>query len=176
MRELVQLRWGLIPFWSKEAKTPYSTINARAETVATKPTYRQAFKQRRCLIPANGFFEWHKLDHGKQPYYIHLKDKRLMAFAGLWEHWEKEGQIIESCSIIVTTANSLMTEIHDRMPVILKPEDYAIWLDPNLQDAKTLQSLLEPYPASEMTIYPIGTEVNSPRHNHPDLLTPLEAL
>jgi putative SOS response-associated peptidase YedK len=175
-RELIQLRWGLIPSWSKEPKTPYSTINARAETVASKPTYRQAFKQRRCLIPADGFYEWHTLEVGKQPYYIRLQNDTPMAFAGLWEHWEKDDQVIESCSIIVTTANTLMQNIHDRMPVIVAPADFAGWLDPQQHDLDVLQTFLKPYPAEAMTAFAISTEVNSPRNDRPELVLPLNPL
>lgn len=128
-RELVSLRWGLIPHWAKEAKSEYSTINARAETVAEKPTFRAAFRRRRCLIPADGFFEWSPTPDGtgKQPWYVTRKDGGLFAFAGLLERWEPadgmEGQAVDSCTIIVTEANDLLRRIHDRMPVILDPAD-----------------------------------------------------
>ena len=121
-RELVLLHWGLIPHWAKEEKTKFSMINARAETVATKPAYRSAFRQRRSLVPASGFFEWKPTGRGRQPYAVWLKDADLFAFAGLWEHWEgADGKTIESCTIIVTDANELLRPIHDRMPVILTP-------------------------------------------------------
>ena len=123
------LHWGLIPFWAEDPKVGYSTINARAETVATKPTFRQAFAKRRCLIVADGFYEWQKTNGRKQPFLIHMKDDRPFAFAGLWEHWKREDQEIESCLIIVTEANDVLKPIHDRMPVILSPEDYDVWLD-----------------------------------------------
>ena len=128
-RELVDLRWGLVPPWAKEPKTGYSMINARAETVAEKPSFKRPLKSRRCLIPADGFYEWHKTADGKQPYFIHLKSDEPFAFAGLWEHWqgkagEHAGEVVESCTIIVTRANSLMAPIHDRMPVILPAEHY----------------------------------------------------
>lgn len=122
-RELAMLHWGLVPFWAKDPKIGYRTINARAETLATKPSFRNAFKKRRCLIVADGFYEWQKTNGKKQPFLIHMKDDRPFAFAGLWEHWKGDDEVIESCTIIVTEANDLMKPIHDRMPVILSPDD-----------------------------------------------------
>lgn len=172
-RELVLLRWGLIPSWSKDPKTGYSTINARAETVAIKPAYRSAFKKRRCLIPADGFYEWKAARPRKLPYFIHRKDGEPFAFAGLWEHWHKEGESIESATIIVTTANSLVSTIHDRMPVIVDPKDYAQWLDPeSTQD--DLLALLKPCPAKDMEAYPVGLAVNTPSNDGPELIEPLK--
>lgn len=173
-RELALLKWGLVPAWSDEPKTPYSTINARAETVAEKPAYRTAFRQRRCLIAADGFYEWHPQPDGhKQPYFIHLANDEPFAFAGIWEHWERDGKTLESCSIIVTEANTLMQPIHDRMPVILPPESYDDWLDPAITDPARLKSLLLPYPADGMRFHPVGTFVNSPRNEGRDLLQPI---
>jgi putative SOS response-associated peptidase YedK len=170
-RELVLLHWGLIPFWAKDEKLKYSTINAKAETIAQKPAFRDAFKKRRCLIPASGFYEWRQEKGHKQPYNIRLKDEPVFAFAGLWEHWENpEGKVIESCSIIVTEANELIRPIHDRMPVILADADYTTWLDPTESTQSTLTSLLKPYPASEMELYPVSTAVNNPRNDGPDLI------
>jgi putative SOS response-associated peptidase YedK len=129
-RELAQLHWGLVPSWSKDPKIAYSTIYARAETVASKPAFRAAFKARRCLIPANGFYEWRKAGPRKQPYRIAMKDDGLFAFAGLWEHWEgKTSEVLESFTIIVTEANDLVRTVYDRMPVILDPAHYDSWLD-----------------------------------------------
>jgi putative SOS response-associated peptidase YedK len=164
-RELSLLRWGLIPFWAEDPKIGYSTINARAETVATKPSFREAFKKRRCLVVADGFYEWQKTDGQKQPYLIHLRDGSPFAFAGLWERWRKGEQAIESCSIIVTEPNAVLEPIHDRMPVILSPNAYGLWLDPDVEDGTRLQSLLRPYPADEMEAYPISTLVNNPRND-----------
>lgn len=175
-----KLHWGLIPSWSKEEKTHYSMINARAETVASKPAYRTAFKRRRCLIPVSGFYEWHKEGDHKQPYAITMKtqgDKKatLFSLAGLWEHWQsKEGKVIESCSIIVTDANAVLKPIHDRMPVILDPENYTTWLDPNNEDANMLASLLTPYPDASMKAYPVSTRMNNPSYNGQDCIKPLE--
>lgn len=178
-RELVGLHWGLIPVWAKDRKTGYSLINARAETVAEKPTFRHAFKQRRCLIAADGFYEWRKADEGpKQPYFIRLKTREPFAFAGLWEHWEDkwaekgggEAQTIDSCAIIVTRANSLVKQIHDRMPVILSPADYDRWLDPDTHEPERLLPLLVPFGAEQMETYRIGTAINNPRNEGQQLL------
>jgi putative SOS response-associated peptidase YedK len=169
-RELVTLHWGLLPAWAKEPKTGYSTINARAETVATKPTFRSAFRHRRCLIAADGFYEWKRLERTKQPYFIRLKEGQPFAFAGLWERWEREGHLIESCAIIVTEANDLMKAIHDRMPVILSSGDYETWMDPTLKDPEHLSPLLKPYPAAGMEAYPVAPLVNNPRNNKAELI------
>ena len=168
-RTLLQVRWGLIPFWAKDTKTGYSMINARAETVATKPAYRSAFKKRRCLIPTDGFYEWQARDSGKQPYFIHREDKQPFALAGLWEHWEKDEQLIESCTIIVTSANKVLSPIHDRMPVIIDPENFQSWLDPE-RDGNELTGLLVPHAESGFEAYPISTAVNKPTNNDPGLI------
>ena len=170
-RELVTMKWGLVPAWSAEPKTAYSTINARAETVAQKPTFRSAFRHRRCLIAADGFYEWHvEADGHKQPYFIYLEDHDPFAFAGIWEHWERGGKSLESCSIIVTAANDRMRPIHDRMPVILAPGTYDAWMDPAVTHPEALQGLLNPYPSAHMSMHPVATQVNSPRHEGPELI------
>lgn len=174
-RELTLLHWGLIPSWATDAKIGWHTINARAETVAEKPAYRAAFRRRRCLIAADGFYEWKPGTPKKQPYHIRLKGGAPFAFAGLWEHWEREGKTVESCTIIVTEANDLVRTIHDRMPVILPPGDYDRWLDPKLQDPAALKPLLRPYPADEMEAWPVATLVNSPKNDRPELIEPLSA-
>lgn len=167
-KELVLLHWGLVPSWSKEQDKRYSMINARAETVASKPAYRAPFRHHRCLIPADGFYEWHTED-GKQPYYIHRKDNVPLAFAGLWDHWDDgEGNHIESCTIIVCGANSLMSPIHERMPVILKPDVFDSWMMND--DTDYLQSLLIPYEENDLEIYPVSRAVNSPKNDRPDLV------
>jgi putative SOS response-associated peptidase YedK len=171
-RELVLLHWGLVPSWAKDPKSSYRMINARAETVAEKPAYRAAFKRRRCLIAADGFYEWKPGTPKKQPFYIRLKGGEPFAFAGLWEHWEQEGKKTESCTIIVTDANKLMAPIHDRMPVILAPQDYDRWLDPALQEPAAILPLLRPYPAGDMEAYPVSTLVNSPKNDRPELIAP----
>ena len=172
-RELVALRWGLVPAWSPEPRTAYSTSNARTETVAEKPTYRQAFRRRRCLIPADGFYEWRKLGARKQPYCIAPADGQPVAFAGLWERWERDGQVLESCTILVTQANVLMAPIHDRMPVILDPADEARWLDPTLTDPAALRPLLIPCPPSRLRVWPVSATVNDARHEGPELMAPV---
>lgn len=174
-RELVKLRWGLIPFWAEEPKTGYSMINARAETVAKKPAFRAAFRKRRCLVPADGFYEWKTSARGKQPHHIRMRDHSIFAFAGLWEHWEDEdGQMIESCTIIVTDANELLRPIHDRMPVILDQEQYSSWLDVENVNAQRAQELLIPYPGDRLQAYPVSTRVNSPTHDDDGCITPLD--
>jgi putative SOS response-associated peptidase YedK len=174
VRELVPLRWGLIPHWAKDPKTGYSMINARAETVAAKPAFRDAFRRRRCLIPADGFYEWKQVGTAKQPFHIRMKEGGDFAFAGLWEHWQGEDQEIESCSIIVTDANDLLRPIHDRMPVILDPADYEAWLDPENRDTEALAGLLMPYPAERMEAVPVSRRVNSPKTDEASLLDPVE--
>ena len=171
-RHFVMAHWGLVPSWAKDSKVGgYSTINARAETVATKPAFRAAFRQRRGIIPADGFYEWQALPNAKtkQPWFITLKNDEPLAFAGLWEDWTSpEGEVLESCCIIVTTANDLMRPIHDRMPVILDPSNWETWLDPTNKDQTTLLALLQPYPAKAMMAWPVSTHVNNPRHDAPD--------
>ena len=173
-REARLHRWGLIPPWAKDPSIGNRMINARAETVATKPAFRRAFKERRCLLLADGLYEWQRQERRKQPFYIRLRDGRPFAFAGLWEHWEgSEGMAIQSCTILTTTSNEVVDRIHDRMPVILSPTDYDSWLDPNIQEPTVLQTLLRPYPADEMTAYPVSTLVNSPANDNPGCTEPL---
>ena len=163
-RRLAQLRWGLVPAWAKDLKIGAQMINARAETVAEKPAFRAAFRQRRCLVPASGFYEWQKGPAGKQPYYVTLADGP-MTFAGLWEAWRApEGETVESFSIVTTEANAAITAIHHRMPVILKPGDFDAWLDP-AGEARQLQALLRPYPAAATRARPVSTRVNSVRND-----------
>jgi putative SOS response-associated peptidase YedK len=175
-RELAMLRWGLIPHWAKDEKIGYRMINARAETVAKKPSFRTAFRLRRCLIPATGFYEWKPVPGGKQPYNIRIGDGELFAFAGLWEHWEGQGgRIVESCTIIVTDANEAVRPLHDRMPVILDPAEYETWLDSDLHDPAVLQPLLRPCPSEWITYYPVSRRLGNPANDGPDLVQPLEA-
>jgi putative SOS response-associated peptidase YedK len=176
-RQFALARWGLIPRWAKEMDTGYSTINARAETVATKPAFRSAFRYRRCLVPADGFYEWQAVPGSrvKQPYFIGLRDQEPMALAGLWERWQSpQEDELESCSIIVTDANDLMRPIHDRMPVILDPADWNAWLNPDAGDLDVLQDLLRPFPAEAMAARPVSTRVNSPRNDVPECLETLQ--
>ena len=173
-RTLVMLRWGLIPSWAKDPKIGNQCINAKAETVAVKPSFRSAFKKRRCLVVATGFYEWQVQGHAKQPMWIGLKDHRPFAFAGLWEQWQPpDGAVIESCTIITTEPNDLMAPIHNRMPVILAPSSYDQWLDPAFQRIEPLNALLRPYPSEELTAYPVSTLVNNPRHDVPQCLEPV---
>ena len=174
-RELALLRWGLIPHWAKEEKIGYRMINARAETVAEKPSYRTAFRQRRCLIPATGFFEWKRVNGGKQPYNIRIVEGNLFAFAGLWEHWKGgDGKVVESCTILVTDANEVIRPIHDRMPVILDPDDYRTWLDPGLHDPAKLKPLLRPCPSEWIEYYPVSRRVGNPANDDPECVRLLE--
>ncbi|MCL1471175.1 SOS response-associated peptidase [Argonema antarcticum] len=170
-RQLKMLRWGLIPSWSKDIKIGAKLINARAETVAEKPAFRSAFKRRRCLILADGFYEWQEQEGKKQPFYFRLQDGKPFAFAGLWERWSKgEDEAIASCTILTTQSNELMGPIHHRMPVILDPKDYDKWLDPEVQKPESLQSLLQPYKSEEMTFYPVTTKVNNAKTDSPDCI------
>ena len=173
-RILRMFHWGLIPFWAKDTKIGSKMINVRAETITEKPAFRSAFKKRRCLIPAAGFYEWKKETSGKNPYYIYLRDGKPMIFAGLWEQWGKDGEFIESCTIITTTANNLVEELHSRMPVILNPKDYDTWLDTEKCDADSLTLLLKPYPQELMTMHPVSSDINSPRYDNSSCIDPLE--
>ncbi len=174
-RELAMRRWGLIPSWAREPGIGSRMINARAETVAEKPSFRSAFRRRRCLVPADGFYEWQKTPGGaKQPFHIHLEDDAPFAIAGLWERWQPpDGEAIESCTLITTGANELLRPIHDRMPVILAPADYDAWLDPEPAPAEELKALLRPYPADEMTATAVGRQVNDARNDEPGCVEPL---
>ncbi|MCF7983006.1 MAG: SOS response-associated peptidase [Thiohalocapsa sp.] len=175
-RQLASLRWGLVPHWSKGPDNRYSMINARAETVHEKPAYRSAFKQRRCLIPAEGFYEWQATAHGKQPYLIAREDGEPFMMAGLWETWHGDDNAgtIESCSIIVTDANDLMAPVHDRMPVILGADSHGAWLAADNTDSDALRALLQPPPAEGWTLHPVSKAVNNPRNDSADLLEPVD--
>ncbi len=172
-REGVLLRWGLIPWWAKDTKIGNHCINAKAETVHEKPAFRSAFKKRRCLIVADGFYEWKMLAGRKQPMWIGRKDNAPFAFAGLWEYWKAESaEAIESCTIITTEPTSLMSEIHNRMPVILPASAYDSWLDPASPDT-ALRELLAAPVQEELYSYPVSKMVNSPKNNRPELLEPI---
>jgi putative SOS response-associated peptidase YedK len=165
--ECVLVRWGLIPSWAADPSIGPRLINARSETVATKPAFRAAFRQRRCLVPADGFYEWKLIDGKKQPYLIGFEDSRPFAFAGLWETWQHDGQKVESCTILTTEANERLRTLHERMPVILPKENHRLWLDTSVNDAALLKSELRPYPAESMSIYPVSPLVNSPHNDEP---------
>jgi len=168
-RSLDALRWGLIPSWAKDEKIGYKTINARVETVDTAPSYRGAFKKRRCLIPADGFYEWKKIPGGKSPYNIQMKDGAPFVFAGLWEGWKPPGsdEWIRTCTIITGEPNELMREIHTRMPMILPEAVHDAWLS-----GEAGKEILKPYPDDEMVAWSISPRVNNPKYNDPDLIKP----
>ena len=173
-REMAFLRWGLIPFWAQDLKIGARMINARSETAAEKPAFRAAFRRRRCLVVADGFYEWQKQNGTKQPFYIHLRDAHPFALAGLWEHWEGPGgDVIESCTLLTTQPNELLKPLHNRMPVILHPRDYELWLDPEVQQVDSLKPLLQPYPPDTMDAYPVSRWVNSPGNDDPKCIEPL---
>ena len=173
-RHLDAFRWGLVPFWAKALSIGNRMINARGETVAEKRSFKRSFQSQRCLIIADGFFEWRKTDQGKIPTYIHLTDRQPFAMAGLWDTWTSpEDEVIPTCTIITTTPNELMAPIHNRMPVILPAEAYATWLNPTDPDLVELQSLLKPYPAEAMTYYPVAKIVNSPRNDVAACIQPI---
>ncbi|MGB5959857.1 MAG: SOS response-associated peptidase [Coleofasciculaceae cyanobacterium] len=167
-RQFKLLHWGLIPNWAKDTKISSKLINARAETVAEKPSFRSAFRRQRCLILADGFYEWQQQeDKQKQPFYFQMSDQSPFAFAGLWEHWKAQetGETIESCTIITTEPNELMKSVHNRMPVILEPKNYDLWLDREVKKLELLQPLLNPYPAEEMTAFAVSKVVNKPSND-----------
>jgi putative SOS response-associated peptidase YedK len=177
-RVLTQLKWGLIPRWAKDDSFASKTINARAETLAEKASFRDAFKSRRCIIPASGFYEWAKKgENAKQPFYFYLTDKDVFGFAGLYEEWldKESGELVETCTIITTEANEVLEPVHDRMPVILKPKDYDQWLDEKEKNTDRLQNLLVPYPAPEMAAHAVGKAVNAPTYDSAELIKELNS-
>jgi putative SOS response-associated peptidase YedK len=178
-RTLARLKWGLVPAWAKDADIGNRMINARAETLAEKPSFRDAFKKRRCLVPASGFYEWQKKGAAaKQPFYFYLKEKEVFGFAGLWEEWvnKETGDVLETCTIITTAANDVLKPVHERMPVILNSKDYEQWLDPKMNDTERLQKLLAPYAAEEMASHAVSTAINYPESDSPELIKPLNSL
>jgi putative SOS response-associated peptidase YedK len=173
-REIVPLRWGLIPSWAKDEKIAYSTINARAETVADKPAFRSAFKRRRCLIPADGWYEWRATGpKSKQPYRMHFPDDRVFGLAGLWEAWEHDGKTIESCTIIVAGAAPHLVDIHDRSPCIINRSDYDAWLDPEFEARQALETMLRP-PVPTIEPYPVSAAVGNVRNQGAELVDPVD--
>jgi putative SOS response-associated peptidase YedK len=174
-RQLVMMKWGLVPSWADDISIGNRLINARAETVATKPSFRAAFKRRRCLILTNGFYEWQKVGKVKKPIYVRLKSREPFAFAGLYEYWSKtkSGKPLQTCTIITTTPNELMKSIHRRMPVILRPEFEDKWLDLETE-ASELQDMLQPFPSDEMEAFEISKYVNNPRNQGPECINPAE--
>jgi len=164
--ELTALSWGLIPSWSAEEK---GFINARAETLEDKPSFGESFRLRRCLIPADGFFEWERVGRSKRPFYFQLSDESQFAFAGIWDQWRSGDKSIKSCAIITTPANELIEPLHDRMPAILRPESYRVWLDPKT-DPGVLKEILAPFASSKMKSYPVSSAVNHPENDNKDLI------
>jgi putative SOS response-associated peptidase YedK len=174
-RELSFLQWGLIPSWSKDSATGYKMINARSETVHEKPSFKQAFHARRCIIPASGFYEWQKAGKEKIPHYIRLRDGDIMSLAGLWERWKSpEGEDLETCTILTTAANSLLKKLHDRMPVILHRAEFDIWLDRDIDDVSRLTEVFHPYPSDQLEEDVVTTDVNSLKNDSPDCIIPAE--
>ena len=171
---VVMMRWGFIPFWAKDPKIGYKMINARVETLAEKPSFRKSLSSKRCLVPASLFYEWDHVGKIKIPYCIELKDLEMFAFAGLYDEWkDAEGYLLKTFTIITTNANSLITKIHSRMPVILNEKDENIWLDKNISDIPKLLSLLQPYDSSEMKMFPISKDVNNPDNDNENIIKPL---
>jgi putative SOS response-associated peptidase YedK len=161
VRQISTMRWGLVPHWAKDMSSAAGMINARSETAATKPAFRDPLKSRRCLIPADGFYEWKRDGKTKQPFCFEVNEGRLFAFAGLWDRWrDPNGNWIKSCTILTTTPNSVTSAVHDRMPVILDPASYDLWLDPGMQNVAAVSDLLKPYDARAMRCYPISTRIN----------------
>jgi putative SOS response-associated peptidase YedK len=160
-RQISMMRWGLVPHWAKDISAAASTINARSETAATKPAFRAPIRFRRCLIPADGFYEWARKGSSKQPYCFEVNEGELFAFAGLWDGWkDASGNWIKSCSILTTTPNAVSSAVHDRMPVILNLDSYDLWLDPGMQNVAAISELLKPYDAHAMRRYPVSTRIN----------------
>lgn len=176
-RELALLRWGLVPPGASDLKVGNRLINARAETAAQLPAFRSAFRHRRCLVLADGFYEWKEVDGKKQPYYFQLRDGGPFAFAGLWDSWNSpEGEAVESCTVLTTRANELVAPVHDRMPVILLPQHYDLWLDTTVQQKERLAPLLTPYPPTQMQSHPVGQRVNSAQNDEPECIEPVAEL
>ncbi len=176
-KEFINLKWGLISFWAKDDSFASKLINARAETLTEKASFREAYKKRRCIIPTTGFYEWEKTNTGKQPHFFFLPEKEVFGFGGLWEEWlDKEtGELIETCTIITTEANKLLEKIHDRMPVIIKQSDYENWLNNEKFDKLNSDKFFEPFSANKMSSHEVSRNVNSPVNNTAELVQPLNS-
>jgi len=175
VREMSLVRWGLIPSWSKDSSASAKMINARSETAGTLPAFRDALKARRCLIPADGFYEWQKKGTTKQPYCFEVNHGNLFAFAGIWDRWKNpSGEIVETCSILTTTPNAVTSPVHDRMPVILDPDGYNLWLDTGMRNVNVAAELLKPYDANLMRCYPIGKRINNVINDDQACSAPIE--
>ena len=171
-REATLFKWGLVPRWANDPAIGNKLKNARSETVTEKPSFREAFVRRRCLIPADGFYEWSRRGGKKLPYYFYMRDGEPFAIAGLWERWEGGDEPLETCTVLTTEANELLAPYHDRMPVILKPKDYDLWLDADVRRAELLKPLLRPYPHEKMSTYAVSPLVNSPSNDNPRCIEP----
>jgi len=172
--ELTFYKWGLIPSWSKDVSAASKMINARSESAAEKPAFRSAFKRRRCIIPADGFYEWQQREGEKVPLFIHFKDRELFGMAGLWEVWhDPDGGEIRTCTILTSDANDFMKPIHNRMPVILHKDDYPLWLSPSEEPISVLQGLMKPYEGDNLTAYPVSKMINRPGNDAPELIQPV---
>jgi len=175
VRELSLVRWGLIPSWAKDASVAARMINARAETAAAKPAFRDALKSRRCLIPADGFYEWKKEGKAKQPFCFEVQEGELFAFAGLWDRWkDPSGKVVETCSILTTAPSAVTSAVHDRMPAILDPDGYDLWLDPGMQNVAAASDLVKPYGARLMRSYPISSRINHVANDDEECSRPVE--
>jgi putative SOS response-associated peptidase YedK len=175
VRQISTMGWGLVPHWAQDASVAARTINARSETVAEKPVFRDPIRFRRCLIPADGFYEWARKGTSKQPYCFEVNEGGLFAFAGLWDGWKNpDGHWIKTCSILTTTPNAVTSAVHDRMPVILDPDSYDLWLDPGMQDVAAISELLKPYDARSMRSYPVSTRLNRVVNDDEDCSCPVE--
>lgn len=173
-RLLTACKWGLVPFWAKDASIGNRLINARAETLTEKPAFKYALARRRCLVPADGFYEWRTEGNRRQPVYIRRRDGGLFAFAGLWEEWQSpDGSPLRTCTIITTQPNSLIAPIHHRMAVILSPDSEETWLDPSVRDPSQLLALLQPYPSEELVAYAVSPRVNNPAYDDPSCIQPI---
>ena len=175
VRDLSLMKWGLIPAWSKDLSSAARMINARSETAHTLPAFREAMKLRRCLVPADGFYEWQRRGSAKQPFCFEVGDGGLFAFAGLWERWrDPSGQWVKSCTILTTAPNAVTSAVHNRMPVILRKDDYDVWLDPGMQNVAAVSEMLKPYDAKSMRSYPVSTRINHVANDDEECSLPVE--
>ncbi len=175
VRRASLMRWGLVPYWAKDVSVGYKMINARAETAAEKPAFKESLQRRRCLIPADGFYEWPRRVKAKQPFHFGLQDDSLFAFAGLWDRWRApDGTTLETCTIPTTTPNQLLADVHDRMPAILPPTIYDLWLDPGFRDLAAITAMLKPYDARQMRRHAVSTRVNNVANDDSECSEPTE--
>jgi putative SOS response-associated peptidase YedK len=172
--ELAMMQWWLLPYWSKQPRVNYSTFNARIETVATAAAFRGPFQRRRCLIPALGWYEWQPVGSGKQPWYMHAANGELLHFAGVWDRWKGQDRTIESCSIIVGEPHPALARLHDRMPIVLRPEVYSAWLDRSRVDVENVKELLQPVTESAIAFHKVSTRVGNSRNEGPELIEAVE--